>query len=150
MTELNTRLNNSKRTKSQSALFHKLLKEIYGDDMTKKEEYDIKRNLSREVSQGRTTKSSALYVDEMSKLIKKLTLESPSNKMRRKIIGLFRDIEMKRIGGGEKRKYVKEDGKININAIDGFLLKRGVVKKKFTTLSKEELTKTVTQIEQMM
>lgn len=95
---------------------------------------------------GRTDSSREMTHQEASALIKALKLNEqpkqdfkpkPGQAQRRKIISICHDM----------RWFENATGKVNIHALNAWLLEKGVVKKELNNLSVAELNKTVTQFE---
>jgi len=124
-----------KRTLGQNRELHVLLAKNGIDADTKKE-------MVHNHTDGRTIKSSEMMYNECQNLIHHLKHNSPeetrSDKMRKKIISLFR-----------KQGYTLHNGKADMLAIESWTEKYGYLKKPLNSYKYNELPKLVTQAENM-
>ncbi len=124
------------RTLEQNKRLHQLI--------TKLNLWPHKAELVLQYTGGRTSKSHEMAVDECGSLINDLNAQDVNgidkkNVMRRKIIGICHDMG-----------WTREDGKIDIELINGFLLSdKSSTKKTLNNLTEQELTKAIHQFEKL-
>jgi len=104
-----------------------------------------KEDLVSQFSNQRTTSIRAMKTTEAIALIKALNGESDTfrpdnrlNRMQRKILALAHEMD-----------WETEDGKINMDRVNGFCKMRGYRKKTFNDYTEKELPKLITQFEKM-
>ena len=115
---------------------HILLKEL---DLNK-----YKGLLVMQFTNNRTEHSSEMKVSEALQLITHLSkLDGAAERMRRKVFALAYEVGL--IWGD-----TPDDKRMNGAKLDKFLRERGTVKKPLNAMSKEELQKTVSQLQQMV
>lgn len=120
-----------KRSKRQNARFYSLISALNIDK-------ELKDLLVYQYTSGRTTRSSDMEYGEMRLLLKELTEDlltnqkndNKANKLRRKIISLFREMD-----------YHTEAGKADMTRIKATCLK--VWKKDFNEYNTEELSRII-------
>ena len=92
----------------------------------------------------RTEHSSEMWVSEATRLISHLSqLDPAANRMRRKVFALAYEAGI--IWGD-----TPADKRMNAVKLDRFLKERGTVRKSLNAMSREDLIKTVSQLEQMV
>lgn len=100
---------------------------------------ELKQEMVYRFTKGRTSKSSEMNRNECQAMINELS-NSPTigkeDKMRKKIISLFR-----------KMGYTTNDNKVNMSAVESWVLKYGYLKKPLNTYCYNELPKLVSQAE---
>jgi len=100
---------------------------------------ELKQEMVYRFTNGRTGKSSEMNRNECQAMINELS-NSPTigkeDKMRKKIISLFR-----------KMGYTTNDNKINMSAVESWVLKYGYLKKPLNKYRYNELPKLVSQAE---
>jgi len=100
---------------------------------------ELKQEMVYRFTNGRTSKSSEMNRNECQAMINELS-NSPTigkeDKMRKKIISLFR-----------KMGYTTNDNKVNMSAVESWVLKYGYLKKPLNTYRYNELPKLVSQAE---
>lgn len=100
---------------------------------------ELKQEMVYRFTNGRTSKSSEMNRNECQAMINELS-NSPTigkeDKMRKKIISLFR-----------KMGYTTNDNKINMSAVESWVLKYGYLKKPLNKYRYNELPKLVSQAE---
>lgn len=101
---------------------------------------EMKADMVQQYSNGRTTSSRQLFQDEAQELINTLAKDDPCTKMKKKCVAICFTL-----GWFEDGNAI--DWQINWAALDSFLLKRGVVKKRFRQLNCKEVYKVLTQLE---
>ena len=120
------------RNKSQNNQLYLLLTKL-GIDA------ELKEEMVYRFTNGRTNRSSKMTVNECQAMINELS-SSPTigkeDKMRKKIISLFR-----------KMGYIKEDNKVDMTAVEDWVLKYGYLKKSLNKYRYNELPKLVSQAE---
>ena len=102
-----------------------------------------KDSFAMQFSSGRTTHVSELSIKEASNLIQYLVNQEPAEKLRNAILQLGYRC-------GLLYGTTAEDKKMNPAKLDGFLLSRGSVKKKFYEMGVQELKQTQKQFEAML
>src|SRR5690606_6366891 len=100
---------------------------------------ELKQEMVYRFTNGRTSKSSEMNRNECQAMLNELS-NSPTigkeDKMRKKIISLFR-----------KMGYTTNDNKVNMSAVESWVLKYGYLKKPLNTYRYNELPKLVSQAE---
>lgn len=132
------------RNNKQNAALHALVSELNIDSEQKEE-------LVYQYTNGRTTSSSKMLINECQSLINHLNSikrgmtpkpdnwkESPENVMRRKILAICHELQW------------TKDGKVDLQRLDEWLKKSGVFHKKLNDLSLQELPAQITQLEQVL
>ena len=108
--------------------------------LSKQHMMEAKAQLVHDYSNGRTTSSRELFVDEAALLITTLAKDDPCSKMKRKCMAICYELGFFEDGNDTTWK-------INWAVLDGFLLKRGVVKKAFKELTCKEVHAVLNQLE---
>lgn len=125
------------RTMQQNARLHVLCGKLRIDA-------EQRHELMREFSNGRTSSSKELYAPECNQLIHRLEqqlTEREDNrlyKVRRKLFSLAHELG-----------WEDATGKVDRARLDGFLLKFGPGKKILMAMDAKELSKAITQLEQV-
>lgn len=132
------------RNNKQNAALNGLVGELNIDSEQKEE-------LVYQYTNGRTTSSSKMLIDECQMLINHLNSikrgmtpkpdkwkETPENVMRRKILAICHELQW------------TKDGKVDLKRLDEWLKKTGVHHKKLNDLTLQELPAQITQLEQVL
>jgi hypothetical protein len=101
---------------------------------------DAKAELVHDYSNGRTTSSRELFMDEAQELITNLAKDDPCTKMRKKVIALCFELRWFQDGNDD-------EWQVNYAKLDLFLQRRGAVRKKFRSLTCKEVHKVLGQLE---
>jgi hypothetical protein len=99
-----------------------------------------KKQLVLQYTEFRTDSTKGMKFEEARRLIASLEANDPGDRMRKKIIALFRNMGL---AYGNK----PEDHKMNMAVIDQFMVKRSYLKKRLASYKYNELPKLVSQIE---
>jgi hypothetical protein len=122
-------------TKAQLSKIHVLMNQL--------KIIDDKASFINEFTNGRTSSSKEMSLEEGIDLIRHLSLYDPNDKMRKKIFALAYNAGI--IWGD-----TPADKKMNSIKLNEFIKSRGAVKKELNSMSKNDLIKTVSQFEQII
>ncbi len=125
----------------QYFVIEKKLKKI-GSNMTRAEYIESFTEGKKNSLKNLTPREYNEFIQHLNRLInnqpKSDWKNSPSNKMRRKIISLFK-----------KMNYTKPDDKADMEAIENWCIKYGYLHKNLNKYDSQELPKLITQVEQV-
>lgn len=133
------------RNKAQNSRLHQLLGELNISD-------EQKQDFVYQYTNGRETSTSKMLVPECQSLINYLVVlkqqkgmnkqrkpeQTPAQKMRRKILSICHEMGW------------KQNGAIDWDRLNGWLLKSGYLKKQLNDYTEQELPKLVTQFDQLL
>lgn len=132
------------RNNKQNAALHSLIGELNIDTEQKEE-------LVYQYTNGRTTSSSKMLIDECQSLINHLNAikkgmtprpdkwkENIENVMRRKILAICHELQW------------TKGGKVDLPRLDDWLIKSGMYHKKLNDLTAKELPSQITQLEKVL